>query len=140
MHAPEEATALEARVRAALAGMGGVAWAYLFGSAAAGGTFRDLDVAVMPAPGPTQRGTWLGGVAASLTPLLGGVSLDLVDLASAAVALRAAVVRSGRLLVDRDPDGRIAWEIDTARRWLDIRPWLERQERLRLERLRARAH
>jgi predicted nucleotidyltransferase len=137
-HDPGEATAAETSLTAALAVETQVRWAYWFGSAARGEPFHDLDVAVMLAPGDSQRGTWLGRLAARLQEAAGPLEVDIVDLRSAAPALRACVVRDGRLLVDRDPHDRRIWEIDVARRWLDLAPWLARQDELRREALLAR--
>lgn len=134
-----EATALPAlqvALRAELARAGGVAWAYLFGSAARAEPFRDLDVAVMVADRREHTGTWLGRLAMRLQAKVGDIPVEVVDLLPASVPLRARVIAEGRLLCDHAREDRLVWEIDTARRWLDFAPWIARHERLRMLALR----
>ena len=135
---PDRLPPLLAAATKILVGEVGVRWADLFGSAAEGRAFRDLDLAVMADSELARRGLWLGRLAALLEEALAGVPLDLVDLAAAAPALRAAVVYQGRLLVDRTPMERQRWELETVQRWLDLEPWLARGERLRLQALAQR--
>ncbi len=121
---------LEGRLREALAGEPAVRWAYLFGSAARGESFRDLDVAVMLAP-EARGAVALGRVAARIEDAAAGVRVDVVDLASAAPALGGRIVREGRVLVDRDSAARRSWAIEANRLALDIEPWLAEAQRLR---------
>jgi predicted nucleotidyltransferase len=122
---------------AALVSERAVRWAYLFGSAARGEAFADLDVAVMLAP--SERGApTLGSVAARLEQAAGRKPVDVVDLASAAPALAGRIAREGRVLVDREPARRKLWEIEANRRALDIEPWLREFERLRRKALQLR--
>ena len=65
-------------------------WAYLFGSAARGEAFRDLDVAVMLAA-DARGAVPLGRVAARAEEAAAGVPVDVVDLASAAPALAGRI-------------------------------------------------
>lgn len=128
---------LEARLREALAAEPKVRWAYLFGSAGRREPFRDLDVAVMLAP--TARGPLpIGRIVNRIHAITGG-EIDVVDLESAAPALLGRIVREGRLLADREPEARSSWEIDANGRALDIEPWLEEFEHLRMRALRERA-
>jgi predicted nucleotidyltransferase len=129
---------LEQSLSETLAGDASVRWAYLFGSAARGETFNDLDVAVMLAD--SARGAVaLGRVAARIEAASKGSPADVVDLGSAAPALAGRIVREGRLLADREPEARRLWEIEANRRALDIEPWLAEFARLRNEALRRRA-
>jgi len=128
---------IERRLRERLAGESTIRWAYLFGSAARGETFRDLDVAVMladDARGPLP----LGRVVALAEEAGAGIPVDVVDLASSAPALAGRIVREGRVLVDREPRARRSWEVDANTRAIDIAPWLAEFERLRNEALRRR--
>jgi predicted nucleotidyltransferase len=121
----------------ALAADADVRWAYLFGSAVRDGTFADLDVAIMLAT--SARGVRpLGEVVARLEAVAEGIPVDVVDLAHAAPRLAGSVAREGRILVDRGPAARVAWEIEANRRALDIEPWLREFDRLREKSLRQR--
>lgn len=129
---------IESRLRHALAGEPVVRWAYLFGSAARGEAFRDVDVAVMLRE--TARGAVaLGRVAASIERAAAPFRVDVVDLIAAAPVLAGRIVREGRVLVDTDCESRRTWEVDANGRALDIEPWLAEFERLRNEALRRRA-
>jgi predicted nucleotidyltransferase len=129
---------LERSLREALTGEATVRWAYLFGSAARGETFNDLDVAIMLADGALGA-VALGRVAARIETAGRGLPVDVVDLESAAPALAGRIAREGRLLADRDPEARRRWELEANSRALDIEPWLVEFARLRNEALRRRA-
>jgi uncharacterized protein len=133
----EPVARLERRLRDVLARESTVRWAYLFGSAARGNAFRDLDVAVMLAS-HARGAVALGRIASRAEEAGEGLCVDVVDLASAAPALTGRIVREGRLLVDREPEARRSWEVDANRRALDIEPWLAEFERIRNEALRRR--
>ncbi len=135
---PEASAAYEGRLRDALSAHPEVRWAYLFGSAARGEAFRDLDVAVM-LDAAARGAVAIGRVASRAEEAAPRVRVDVVDLASAAPALAGRIAREGRVLVDRDPEARKDWEVDANRRALDIEPWLAEFERLRDEALRQRA-
>jgi predicted nucleotidyltransferase len=135
--APASLRDIEPRLRRTLEAERHVRWAYLFGSAGRGGPFADLDVAVVlsgDARGPLP----LGRVVSALEEAVPEVRIDVVDALAAAPAVAGRIVREGRLLVDREPDARVCWEIETNRRALDIEPWMREFERLRNESLRAR--
>lgn len=129
----------ERRLRALLDEESTVRWAYLFGSAARGETFRDLDLAVMLAA-DARGAVALGRVAARAEEAADGCRVDVVDLAAAAPALAGRIVREGRVIVDRDPEARRSWELEANRRALDMEPWLAEFDRLRNEALRRRGH
>ena len=114
-----------------------VRWAYLFGSAARGERFRDLDVAVMLTT-EARGAVALGSVAAALEAELPEVRIDLVDLRSLAPAVAGQIARERRVLVDRAQAERVAWEVEANRRALDIEPWLREFRRLRLKSLKEK--
>jgi predicted nucleotidyltransferase len=105
-----------------------VAAVYLFGSAARG-TARidsDVDVAVLlhNPPPRTLDGPRLS-IEGELERTL-GAPVDLVVLNDAPVDLCIRVLRDGRLLVDRDPSARIAFEVRTRNEAFDLEPILAR--------------
>jgi predicted nucleotidyltransferase len=126
------------RLSGALARDPAVRWAYLFGSAARGEPFRDLDIGVVLDPELGRGAVRYGLLIAALEQAVPEFLVDVVDLSAASPALQAAAVRQGRVLLDRESAARKAWEIDVARRWLDLEPWIARGQALRLEALRAR--
>lgn len=102
----------------------GVAVSYLFGSRAEGTATAtsDWDLAVLfheagGAPDRTVR------LAADVAARVGG-AVDVVDLASADLELRARVVQTGRLLHSDDEARRVGFEVDTRSRWFDFEPVL----------------
>lgn len=124
----------ELRLRGALAESDGLVWAYLFGSAVRGGTFRDLDVAVMPAGGAFGKLTDLGRLEVRLA-VASGCEVDLVDLRSAPLMLLGSILRGRRVLLDRDPEARHVWEAEAMIQILDFEPAIARYSALRRERL-----
>ena len=135
---PKLAPELERSLRDALALHPEIRWAYLFGSCARAEAFHDVDVAVMLGAG-ARGAVALGRIVNRAETAVRGVPVEVVDLAAAAPALAGRVVREGRLLVDREPEPRRAWEVAANQRALDIEPWLAEAERLRNEALRQRA-
>ena len=121
---------LEISLREALEREPAVRWAYLFGSAARGEPFRDLDVAVMLAT-DARGAVALGRVAGRIEEAAAGVRVDVIDLATAAPAIGGRVVREGRVLVDREPAARRTWALQANQLALDIEPWLAEGRRLR---------
>ncbi|CAN5227607.1 hypothetical protein BH23ACT9_BH23ACT9_27700 [soil metagenome] len=104
----------------------GVAVAWLFGSRSEG-TARpdsDVDIAVLlPADA-----SWLAGerIASALRTVLTGVAVDVVDLRSASLELRARVVQTGRLLFSADEALRVRFVSETRSRWFDFAPFQRR--------------
>ncbi|MBI2895064.1 MAG: nucleotidyltransferase domain-containing protein [Deltaproteobacteria bacterium] len=128
---------VERALRDALKGEDEIVWAYLFGSAVRGGAYRDVDVAVMPAPGAFSRLTDLGRLQVRLSAALDR-EVDLVDLRRASLLLLGPILRERRVLRDRDVRARHCWEAETASRVLDYEPVIGRYSSLRRERLRLR--
>jgi predicted nucleotidyltransferase len=109
---------------------------YLFGSTARGTTRAgsDIDVAVLfDAPPPrTLSGPRLA-LEGDLERAL-GITVDLVVLNDAPVDLRTRVLRDGRLLVERNPSARIAFEVRTRNEAFDLQPVLTRYRAARKRR------
>ena len=122
---PAAAVDLDARAAAldeALRGEPAVVFAYLFGSVAHGtaGPRSDIDVAVYLADGVdafTMRLTLIGRLAAHL----GTDAVDLIVLNDAPLALTGRIVESRRVVIDREPAVRQAFESLTARMFNDFR-------------------
>lgn len=128
---------VEQLLRQALLGEPTLVWAYLFGSAARGGAFRDVDVAVMPGEAGLTRLAELGGLQTRLSRAA-SADVDLVDLRRAPLVLLKSILTDRRLLLDRDTPQRHAWEVEALSRSLDFEPVQRRQLALREERLRQR--
>lgn len=137
LRGPDSRAELEERLRAVLAAEPSVRWAYLFGSAARGGEFRDLDVAVV-LTSAARGAVAFGRVVSRLEVAVSPCPVDVVEATAVAPRVAGRIVREGRLLVDRAPDERRSWELEANRRALDIEPWLAEAERLRNESLRRR--
>lgn len=134
---PPHLADIEHRLIEALSDSPSVRWAYLFGSAARGEPFRDLDVGVM-LDSEAKGAVAFGSIAAALEAAVPEVKIDLVDLASIAPMIAGRISRERRILVDRAPAERAEWEVEANRRALDLEPWLREFERLRLKALRER--
>lgn len=103
--------------------------AYLFGSAAAGGSPDDVDVAVLMREG-SPLDLW-----EELVGVLGTDRLDLVDLALAPPLLRFHIARDGVLLFSESDDTENAFELAAIREYRDTRHLRDIQDAY----LRARA-
>jgi hypothetical protein len=119
---------LDQRIVAVFGSRSDVVAVYLFGSTARG-TARggsDIDVAVLFDAPPART---LSGprfvIEGELERTL-GAPVDLVVLNEVPVDLRTRVLRDGRLLVDRDPSARIAFEVRTRNEAFDLEPVLAR--------------
>ena len=122
---PTAAVDLDARAATlgdALRNESAVVFAYLFGSLARGtaGPRSDIDVAVYLASGVDafdMRLTLMGRLSARL----GTDAVDLVVLNDAPLALTGRIVESRRVVLDRAPAVRQAFESLTARMFNDFR-------------------
>jgi uncharacterized protein len=137
MHDASNLAGIERRLTEVLAQSSVVRWAYLFGSAARGEPFRDLDIAVM-LDAEAKGVLAFGRLAIALEEAVPEVKIDLVDLKPLAPAVAGQVARERRILIDRAPEERAEWEVEANRRALDIEPWLREFERLRLLALKER--
>lgn len=103
-----------------------VAFAYLFGSAARGGDFRDVDVAVyfIPCPSSSYERFKLAMRIARLLErsLQPRREVDVRVLNEAPVPFRYEVLRTGRLLIQRDLECRIRYEAQLFSSFLDYQP------------------
>jgi len=120
-----------------LARVAGLRWAVLFGSAARGEAFADVDLAIMPAPGAFEGLVDACGLGAELARKLGiqGLSVEVIDLRSAALPCLGALLDEASLLLDREPAARRFWEAEVTLRWLDFQPLWDLNDRLRRQRL-----
>ena len=126
-------------VRAALADRDDLVAVYLFGSAATGRAhaLSDVDVAVLLVEGLSDaemfaRGLEIGG---ELENVVGG-PVDLVVLNRAAPALCFQVLKTGRLLLDRNPDARSVFIMRALGRYYDVKRYLDYHSALLLARIR----
>ncbi len=106
---------------AVLAASPSVLFAYLFGSLARGtaGPLSDIDVAVYLKEGADSGEVKLD-LAAGLMLALGTDRVDVVVLNGAPLPLQARVVRCNRLLLDRAPHLRHAFESLVLREYFDF--------------------
>lgn len=100
----------------------GVLAGWLFGSRAEGTarTGSDVDIGVLL---PEGAG-WLAGeeIASALRRVL-PLAVDVVDLRTASLELRAKVVQTGRLVCSTDEAARVRFVTETWSQWQDFGPW-----------------
>lgn len=110
----------------------GIVCAWLFGSVARGAARpdSDVDVAVLcerdPPPTLDASATAMGGDIEAAT----GLPVDLVILNRAPVDLIHRVLRDGVLLVERDRDARVRFEVKARNEFFDLKPHLDRYRRV----------
>jgi predicted nucleotidyltransferase len=107
--------------------------AYLFGSQAHGKARADSDVDVgfwRSAPSAPRLEDQPYLYAEELGQAL-GKEVDLVELNKAPPDLIHEVLSHGKIILDRDPDARIGFEVRARQSYLDLRPHLLRYRRLR---------
>lgn len=115
-HAPAEVTAV-----------------YLFGSRSRGDARSDSDIDVAVLFSGPDYGRLLG----PLSDMSGRLeraferAVDLIDLRNAPPDLVHRVLRDGELLLDRNPDERVAFEVRSRNEYFDLLPHLERYRRHR---------
>lgn len=101
-------------------------FAYVFGSRARGGRGGDIDVAVYA--GRPLKWRELVKLAHELEDSL-GTAVDVVDLYDAPPLLAYEVVSKGVVVLDRDRERRVEFEVKVLKEFLDLRPRLERYYR-----------
>ena len=117
----------------------GVVAAWLFGSHVEGRAHResDVDVGVLldrrAHPTATDRFEAALALHADLSTALALPRLDLVVLNDVPPGLAAHVVTAGVRVGCGDAEGEHAFRRDAQRRAADLRPWLARMRRLKLE-------
>ncbi len=104
---------------------------YLFGSVArqTSGARSDVDIGVLLEQDPPRT---LAGLRLDLEDDLRGLlglEVQLVVLNRASVDLIHRVLRDGRLILDRDPSRRIAFEVKARREYFDLLPVLRQYRR-----------
>jgi predicted nucleotidyltransferase len=124
---PDEVIAAVQRV---LAADQHVRWAYVFGSVARRTAYRDVDVALMPAPTMPAGGVAWGQRIAALEAVV-ACKIDLVDLSRTDLPLVGPMLLERVVVVDREPAARHTFEADTTSRWLDFKPSYEEFLRVR---------
>jgi predicted nucleotidyltransferase len=100
---------------------------YLFGSRARKDNTRgsDVDVGVLfETPPPARLDHPSFGFADALEARL-GVAVDVVEMNTAPVDLIHRILRDGKLVLDRDPSQRIAFEVQARNDYFDLVPILE---------------
>lgn len=118
-------------VRRVLAAEPHLRWGYVFGSVARGTTtYRDVDVAIMPAPTMPPGILPFGQIVARLEATL-GTKVDLVDLSAAELPFVGPMLCERIVVLDRERDARHVWEAETTVRWIDFRPSYEEALRVR---------
>jgi predicted nucleotidyltransferase len=131
---------LDEEILRAVRDLTGIAVLVVFGSRARG-TYRpdsDLDVAVLPDTGDSRARRYLqADLAVALARLAPEGRVDVVLIDEAPVDLRQAIMESGRVLLDRDPEAWKELRVRTMREYGDSeyyrRQYYEAQ-RQRLER------
>jgi len=109
-----------------------VVCAYLFGSVARGTATpdSDVDLAILHQKAPEGYLEQPFDLEADLSELVGR-QVQIVVLESAPGDLVHRVLRDGKLLVDRDPSARIAFEVRARSEYFDMLPILRRYRRLK---------
>jgi predicted nucleotidyltransferase len=121
----------------------GVVAGYLFGSHAAGRPHResDVDVAVLfdyaRLPDRVARAREAVRLNAEVVGATHVNAVDLVALNDAPPELAATIVRDGRRVYCTDPALDAAFRRKALSRYADIRPFLERTRRVKLEAIRS---
>jgi hypothetical protein len=115
-----------AQVHPCLAAKPQVLFSYVFGSAARGEARpdSDVDIAVYLDTETVQAdaGSFRTSLLTELLMCLHRNDVDLVILNQAPVVLQHRVLRDGVLILSRDEPGRVAFTVDTLRRYVDTAP------------------
>lgn len=116
---------------------------YLFGSFARGteGPLSDVDLALLIDPA-VPRAQFEGLTLDYLTAInrrLGTDEVSFILLNDAPLTFRYEVVRTGRILVDNQPEVRLAFEVRTEDLYMDFKPAIDRYDDELLRQLTASA-
>ena len=130
-----DATATVTKLRQRLAASDDVVCAYLFGSTARGDAdaHSDLDVAVLLSTDPPRTLEGLRGDLADDLAEATGRPVDLVVLNCAPPDLIHRILRDGVLILERDAEARIRFEMTSRNEYFDLLPHLQRYRRHRRE-------
>jgi uncharacterized protein len=136
---PEIDAAATRRLSAALTRPGVLA-NFLIGSRARGeaGRFSDVDIAVIHTEGldAEERLALRLGLIADATDALGTDEVDVVLLNEAPPAMRHDALRDAVVLVDRDPDARLRFQLEAFHEYVDTEPLRELSSSRLRERIR----
>ncbi|MBI4705374.1 MAG: nucleotidyltransferase domain-containing protein [Deltaproteobacteria bacterium] len=129
-----------AAVRQVLASDGRVVAAWLHGSFVRGGPFRDLDVAVLLAPGTARPAVAIEEIEHRIYENMPerGIEPDVKAIGDAALAFRGEAIRTGRRIYVRDVVVAVRFEVESLNLWFDYRPAWDRYHRALVADLRAR--
>ncbi len=111
-----------ARIESALAGLPGIAFAYVFGSFLSG-SFHDVDLAAYFDTSPDSKDLIK---AETLLEKQLSLPIDLQSLNRAPLAFAYRVVREGRVVFDSDDVTRLDYEERIRDMYLDFKPYLDR--------------
>jgi predicted nucleotidyltransferase len=137
-------TGLESAIARAASALNGVAAVYLFGSHAAGRSHResDVDIGILLDRHiygtPAARFEMRVRLTAILMPTLFPSAPDVVVLNDAPPTLAASIVTRGRQLACADAEAEHAFRRDVQLRAADLRPFLHRTRRVKLQSLARR--
>ncbi len=115
---------MEREIARILAGYEGIATAWLFGSVARGeaGDHSDLDLAILPTACAEVDSDTLLRLANELEPFAPSGRVDLVILGEQGPVFLHRVLSEGHLVLDRDPQRRVAFESRVYVEYLDWKP------------------
>jgi predicted nucleotidyltransferase len=138
----ENVESAQARLGKALAEFAEVRLAFLFGSRARGRAREDsdFDIAVLldQDAARAERGQTVRRLAAGLGREVSSTLIDLVILNDAPALLRHRVLRDGILLLQRSPEERVRFAVETIRDYQDGSVRREEQTRRRIGRWKAK--
>lgn len=100
--------------------------AYVFGSIASGAARpdSDVDIAVLVSNAATAEDLFRYRLKtmAELMAILGRDDVDLIVLNEASPLLAHRVLKKGKLIFERSPSARVAFQVRTVNRYLDTQP------------------
>jgi len=109
-------------LRAQLGKQSEILFAYVFGSFLESDRYNDVDVAIFLEDGNLMRNDrWYDIRLASELEKAAGVAVDLVILNTAPDHLIHRI-SSGKVIVDKDPEGRVEFIVNAWKRYFDFRP------------------
>lgn len=114
--------------------------AYLFGSVAAGRAhkFSDVDIALLLAEGVESRRAWdLMLEAMGEAESVFGRRADVVILNDVGLVFTFQVLKSGKVIFERDRDARCRFEMRARSEYYDYQPYLQYQRTEFLKRLKT---
>ena len=133
---PEAREDLLRRISEVLRSCVGVSAAWLHGSFVRGEAARDIDIALLVAPGADPAATAEKAGLSLEREAAAGIQYDVRPMSlEDPVTFRHQVLREGRIIVEADPDARVTFWVETVREYLDLAPLLRRGRRSMVARL-----